>query len=177
MQILAKFCACSTATCARVRHCNRHKLDAEILQRQNVFAATPAEVLVRCTSTAQKICNEFARFLCENCSIVAPNARFNRRFFSARNTTTTRCRSSSTSTCFRSDVGRSFDAMRVDRAENSQRIREFSGGKKCAIAERAVFSARHTALTCTEAAPTSCDFQIGILAKYTQTLVRRAPKS
>ena len=63
MQILAKFCACSTAACARVRHCNRHKLDAEILQRQNVFAATPAEVLVRCTSTAQKICNEFARFL------------------------------------------------------------------------------------------------------------------
>ena len=63
MQILAKFCACSTAGCARVRHCTRHKLDAEILQRQNVFAATPAEVLVRCTSTAQKICNEFARFL------------------------------------------------------------------------------------------------------------------
>ena len=63
MQTLAKFCACSTAACARVRHCNRHKLDAEILQRQNVFAATPAEVLVRCTSTAQKICNEFARFL------------------------------------------------------------------------------------------------------------------
>ena len=63
MQILAKFCACSTAGCARVRHCTRHKLDAEILQRQNVFAATPAEILVRCTSTAQKICNEFARFL------------------------------------------------------------------------------------------------------------------
>ena len=63
MQILAKFCACSTAACARVRHCNRHKLDAEILQRQNVFAATPAEILVRCTSTAQKFCNEFARFL------------------------------------------------------------------------------------------------------------------
>ena len=63
MQILAKFCACSTAACARVRHCNRHKLDAEILQRQNVFAATPADILVRCTSTAQKFCNEFARFL------------------------------------------------------------------------------------------------------------------
>ena len=63
MQILAKFCACSTAACARVRHCNLHKLDAEILQRQNVFAATPADILVRGTSTAQKFCNEFARFL------------------------------------------------------------------------------------------------------------------
>ena len=83
MQIFAKFCACSTAGCACFWHCTRHKLDAEILQRQNVFAATPAEILVRCTSTAQKICNEFARFLWENCSIVAPNARFNRRFFGA----------------------------------------------------------------------------------------------
>ena len=60
MQILAKFCACSITGCARFRHCTRQQLDAEILQRQDVFAATPAEVLVRCASTAQRICNEFA---------------------------------------------------------------------------------------------------------------------
>ena len=50
MQILAKFCACPIAGCARFRHRTRQQLDAEILQRQNVFAATPAEVLVRCAS-------------------------------------------------------------------------------------------------------------------------------
>ena len=76
MQTLAKFCACSTAACARVRHCNRHKLDAEILQRQNIFAATLAEVLVRCASTAQRICNEFAHFLVKSCATAAPTARF-----------------------------------------------------------------------------------------------------
>ena len=43
--------------------------------------------------------------------------------------------------------------------------RVFWWKKKCAIAERAVFSARHTALICIEAAPMSCEFQIGILAK------------
>ena len=43
--------------------------------------------------------------------------------------------------------------------------RVFWWKKKCAIAERAVFSARNTALTCGEAAPTSCEFQIRILAK------------
>ena len=39
----------------RFRHSTRQKLDADILRRQNVFAATPAEVLVRCASTAQRI--------------------------------------------------------------------------------------------------------------------------
>jgi len=50
----------------RFRHCMRQQLDAEILQRQIVFAAALAEVLVRCASTAQKICNDFAHFLTEN---------------------------------------------------------------------------------------------------------------
>ena len=40
---------------ARFRHRTRQQLDAEILQHQNVFAATPAEVLARCASTAQRI--------------------------------------------------------------------------------------------------------------------------
>ena len=85
MQILAKFCACSIAACARLRHCTRQQLDAEILQHQNVFAATPAEVLVRCASTAQRICNDFAHFLSENLR----NRAAERAIFSARNTAPT----------------------------------------------------------------------------------------
>ena len=147
MQMLAKFCACSTAGCARVRHCTRHKLDAEILQRQNVFAATPAEVLVRYTSTTQKICNEFARFLCENCSIVAPNARFNRRFF--RRTTRQQLNSEVLQrqhvfAATLAEIPMQCVTLRVDRAENSQRIREFSGVKKNAQSPNARFFRRAT---------------------------------
>ena len=177
MQILAESCACPIAGCARFRHRTRQQLDAEILQSQNVFAATPAEVLVRCASTAQKICNEFARFLLENCSIVAPNARFNRRFFGAHHVNKAMQKffnvnmfSQRRRPKFRCNACR-------PRGEFAMNSRVFWWKTKCAIAERAVFSARHTALTCTEAAPTSCDFQIGILAKKTQNLVRRAPKS
>ena len=82
MQILAKFCACSIAGCARLRHCTRQQLDAEILQHQNVFAATPAEVLVRCASTTRRICKEFAHFLAD----ILRNGGAERTVFSARNT-------------------------------------------------------------------------------------------
>ena len=48
----------------------------------NIFAATLAEVLVRCASTAQRICNEFAHFLAEKMGIGGAE----RTIFSARNT-------------------------------------------------------------------------------------------
>ena len=64
----------------RFRHCTSQRLDADILRRQNVFAATPAEVLVRCASTAQRICNGFAHFLSENLR----NRAAERAIFSAR---------------------------------------------------------------------------------------------
>ena len=82
MQMLAEFCACPIAGCARFRHRTRQQLDAEVVQHQNVFAATPAEVLVRCASAVQRICNEFAHFLVEKIRI--GGAR--RTGFSARNT-------------------------------------------------------------------------------------------
>ena len=85
MQILAKFCACPIAGCARFRHRTRQQLDAEILQHQNVFAATPAEVLVRCASAVQRICNEFAHFLAEKLR----SGGAERTVFSARNTAPT----------------------------------------------------------------------------------------
>ena len=85
MQILAKFCACPIAGCARFRHRTRQQLDAEILQRPNVFAATPAEVLLRCASAVQRICNEFAHFLAEKLR----NRGAERTIFSARNTAPT----------------------------------------------------------------------------------------
>ena len=85
MQILAKFCACSTAGCAHFRHCTHQKIDAAILKRHHVFAATLAELLVRCASTAQRICNEFAHFLAEKLR----NRGAERTIFSARNTAPT----------------------------------------------------------------------------------------
>ena len=45
------------------------------------------------------------------------------RAFSASHAPATRRRNSETSQCFCSDAGRSFGALRVDRAENLQRIR------------------------------------------------------
>ena len=182
MPILANFCACSVAGCARLRHCTRQQLDAEILQHQNVFVATSAEVLVHCASTAQRICNEFAQFLVKSCAPAAPTARFfgaqhgaelhwscadvmriknrnlcrrNRklccaarrngenfaanscvidanfgkllrmfdrwmRAFSALHAPATQYRNPATSECFRSHAGRSFGALRVDRADNLQ---------------------------------------------------------
>ena len=50
------------------------------------------------------------------------------RAFAALHAPATRRRNSATSECFRSDAGRSFGALRVDRAENLQRIRAFSSG-------------------------------------------------
>ena len=85
MQNLAKFCACSTAGCARFRHCTRQQIDAKTMQRYNIFAATLAEVLVRCASTAQRICNEIAHFLAEKLR----NRGAGRTVFSARNTAPT----------------------------------------------------------------------------------------
>ena len=58
MQVLAKFCARSTAGCAHFRHCTYQKIDAEFLKRHHVLAATLAELLVRCASTAQRICTK-----------------------------------------------------------------------------------------------------------------------
>ena len=68
-----------------MRHCTRQQLDAAILQHPNVFAATPAEVLVRCASTARRICNEFAHFLAEKLR----SGGAERTVFSARNTAPT----------------------------------------------------------------------------------------
>ena len=51
------------------------------------------------------------------------------RAFSALHAPANRRRNSATLKYFRSDAGRSFGALRVDRAENLQRIRAFSGGK------------------------------------------------
>ena len=85
MQILAKFCACSTAGCAHFRHCTHQQIDAAILKRHHVFAATLAELLVRCASTAQRICNEFAHFLAD----ILRNGGAERTVFSARNTAPT----------------------------------------------------------------------------------------
>ena len=50
----------------RFRHCKRQQLDADILQRQDFFPATPPEVLVRCASIARRYCSDFAHFLSEN---------------------------------------------------------------------------------------------------------------
>ena len=69
----------------RFRHCTSRRLDADILRRQNVFAATPAEVLVRCASAVQRICNEFAHFLAEKLR----SGGAERTIFSARNTAPT----------------------------------------------------------------------------------------
>tara|TARA_B100001142_G_scaffold121170_1_gene123080 strand:- start:350 stop:607 length:258 start_codon:yes stop_codon:yes gene_type:complete len=85
MQIWAQFSACPIAGCARFRYRTRQQLDAKILQRQNVFAATAAEVLVRCASAVQRICNEFAHFLAEKLR----NRGAERTIFSARNTALT----------------------------------------------------------------------------------------
>ena len=51
------------------------------------------------------------------------------RASSALHAPATRRRNSATSECFGSHAGRSFGALRVDRAENLQRIRAFSGEK------------------------------------------------
>ena len=51
------------------------------------------------------------------------------RAFAALHAPATRRRNSATSKCFRSDAGRSFGALRVDRAENLQRFRPYSIGK------------------------------------------------
>ena len=122
MQNLAKFCACSTAGCARFRHRTRQQLDAEILQHQNVFAPTPAEVLVRCASTAQRICNEFAHFLAEKLR----NRGAERTVFSARNTAPTCIGAALTSCEFHigifAEENAKFGAPRADIAKNLQQF-------------------------------------------------------
>ena len=123
MQILAKFCASSIAGCARLRHCTRQQLDAEILQHQNVFAATPAEVLVRCASTAQRICNDFAHFLSENLR----NRAAERAIFSARNTAPTCIGAAPTSREFHIGISTrknaKFGVPRADIEKNLQQFR------------------------------------------------------
>ena len=60
------------------RRATRQPLDAEVIQRQHVLAATSAEVSMQCVSTARRIRNEFANFLVEK-NAQSPNARFFRR--------------------------------------------------------------------------------------------------
>ena len=75
------------------------------------------------------------------------------RAFAALHAPATRRRNSATSECLRSDAGRSFGALRVDRAENLQRIRAFTqfnnnSGRKIAQWRRRThgfFGAQHGA--------------------------------
>ena len=107
----------------RFRHCTRQQLDAEILRRQDVFAATPAEVWVRCASTAQRICNDFAHFLSENLR----NRAAERAIFSARNTAPTCIGAALTSCEFHigifAEENAKFSAPRADIAKNLQQFR------------------------------------------------------
>ena len=123
MQILAKFCACSTAGCAHFRHCTHQQIDAAILKRHHVFAATLAELLVRCASTAQRICNDFAHFLSENLR----NRAAERAIFSARNTAPTCIGGAPTSCEFQIEISAEetakFGAPRVKIVKNLQQFR------------------------------------------------------
>ena len=107
----------------RFRHCTRQKLDADILRRQNVFAATPAEVLVRCASTARRICNEFAHFLAD----ILRNGGAERTVFSARNTAPTCIGGAPTSCEFQIEISAEetakFGAPRVKIVKNLQQFR------------------------------------------------------
>ena len=91
----------------------------------------------------------------------------------------TRRRNLAASECFCSDAGRSFGALRVDRAENLQRIRAFSSGHfaqwRCrthGFFRRA--TRRRLAL---EVRRRRASFKSKSLQKKPQNLVRRASKS
>ena len=126
-QIFASSCACSTFdVCV-----SRQQLDSEILQRQIVFAAALAEVLVRCASTARRICNEFAHFLAD----ILRNGGAERTVFSARNTAPTCIGGAPTSCEFQIEISAEktakFGAPRVKIVKNLQQIVSNSMRRSC----------------------------------------------
>ena len=114
------------------------------------IGAAPSRRRLQCDSSCEcqnlrprrkkcKVCCAVRRngenFVANSCVI---DARFGKvlrmldrwmRAFSALHAPATRRRNSATPRCVRSDAGRSFGALRVDRAENLQRFRPFSIGK------------------------------------------------
>ena len=127
-----KICAIAALNARFFRCATRRRRALELRRRLASFKSESSQ-------KSRKVCCAVRRngenFAANSCVIDANFGKILRMFdrwlraFSALHAPENRRSNSETSPCFRSDTGRIVGALRVDRAENLQRIRAFSGGK------------------------------------------------